>query len=102
MGVGGQIFDQQGKAVKNVIVEVNGRIGGKPYIGLSLSGTALAYGSGGFEIFLSSKPMDTKDNFWILLRDLQGRQLSYHLPFDTYAACDKNLILFHFVESSKR
>lgn len=95
-GIAGQVFDLQGRPVTGITVQVTGPMYGKDIQYLSITGSAPWYGIGGYEIFLSDKPMDTQDQFEIRLVDLNGRGLSPRFKFSTSSDCAKNLVVVNF------
>jgi hypothetical protein len=99
LGVAGQVFDQNGTAVKMLVVEVGGSLGGNEILGLSLTGNAPTYGPAGYEIQVAGQPVGSRGSIWIRAFDLGGNPLSEKIFFDTFADCDRNLILINFVET---
>jgi hypothetical protein len=57
---------------------------------------ANAYGPGGYEIFLNDKVIGSTKSLLIYLNDLNGNALTSEIEFDTYADCNKNLIIINF------
>ncbi len=103
LGVAGQVFDDQGSVVKNIVIKAGGEIAGKPVLedmAMPLTDPAvdLAYGPGGYELVLSLEPADSEDQVWVQLHDLQGAPLSEKVYLTTYADCQKNLLLLNFNE----
>ena len=99
MGVGGQIFNQNGDAISNLVVWIRGTMDGTTYENVVLSGTAQGnkYGPGGYEAVLGDTPFDSSNIFSIQILDLNGNILSEKVYFDTYSQCDQNLIIINFV-----
>ena len=95
-GVGGQVFDLAGQPVTGLLVSLEGA-GPDPL--LTLTGGAPAYGPGGYEFFLDIQPTDTVDVYRVQLVDTNEAPLSEPIPFDTFADCEKNLILINFVQN---
>jgi hypothetical protein len=96
MGIAGQAFDMQGRPIPGITVQVSGPMYGKDIQFLSMTGSANWYGEGGYEIFLSDKPMDTMGEFEIRLVDQLGRGLSPKFKFNTSSDCEKNLVVMNF------
>jgi hypothetical protein len=96
MGVGGQVFDLQGAPAVGYTIQLGGLIANKSIDQLSLSGTALQYGTAGFEFTLTEKPTATSKTLWIQLLDQAGLPLSVRAYFDTFNDCTRNLILISF------
>ncbi|MGV8025198.1 MAG: hypothetical protein AB2L18_01415 [Anaerolineaceae bacterium] len=101
LGVGGQIFDENGNPVINLVVWMRGSIGSTPFETVVLSGTAEGdkYGPGGYEAVIHNTVLDTSGVFSIQVLDLNGNILSDQVFFDTYAQCDQNLILINFTKN---
>lgn len=98
-GVGGQIFDAESQPVQKLVVELNGKVNGKNVYALELTGSAPAYGPGGFEFEFSSGPMNTQGSFSLVIYDLQGNHHSKPVYFDTYSDCGRNLVMINFIDS---
>jgi len=96
MGVGGQVVSLDGKPITAVKVELGGALDGKNVSLYSLSGTTLQYGPAGFEFSLSDLPAASYKTLWIRLLDENDQPLSARVYFDTYASCDKNLVIINF------
>lgn len=98
-GVAGQIFEANGEPVSpaSVLVVVGGILNGKTVELLSLSGTAPQYGLSGYEVVLGDVPIASQQSLYIQLFDPQGQPLTNRIYFDTYGACDQNLILIDFI-----
>jgi hypothetical protein len=97
MGVAGQVFDLSGAPVSGQQVHVGGTLLGAPIDLLSLTGVTTAYGTNGFyEFTLGEKPVNSTHTLWVQLLDQSGLPMSDKIYFDTYDACDKNLIFVNF------
>ncbi len=80
------LFIQLGGTLEGQLIETK----------LSMTGTAPEYGKGGYEFFISSKPTDSSKTLWVQLMDQANLPLSDKIYFNTYASCEKNLILINF------
>jgi hypothetical protein len=97
MGIAGQVFDLSGAPVSGQQVRVSGSLLGAPIDLLSLTGVTTAYGTNGFyEFTLGEKPVNSTGTLWVQLLDQSGLPMSDKIYFDTYEACDKNLIFVNF------
>jgi hypothetical protein len=98
MGVGGQVLDLSGAPVVGLIIQLGGSLPGiaLPTPMMSLTGVALNYGPSGFEFQLAGKPVASKKTLWTQLLDQEGLPVSDRVFFDTYADCNRNLILINF------
>jgi hypothetical protein len=99
MGIAGQVFDADNNPVTSLVVEVGGDLEANQILSLSLTGVAPVYGSGGYEVPLSDRPIESSKTLWLQVHDLEGRELTDRIFFDTFADCNRNLILMNFVES---
>jgi hypothetical protein len=94
MGVGGQVFDEQGGPISpGVTVHLQGNLNGVPISLDTLSGSATALGPAGYVFQLADEPMATQGSLWIELRDTDGTPLSERLYLTTYDSCEQNLVL---------
>jgi len=97
MGVAGQVFDNETKgAVTGLAVRIGGQLSGIPFDLTSLTGSAPAYGPGGYELVLSDHPIASTKTLWIQLLDTAGVPLSDKVYFDTSDKCSENLVLFNW------
>lgn len=96
MGVGGQVFDLQGRPVANILVKLEGYLDRHKVDVTSLTGTAIQYGSAGYEFTITETPTATKHTLWVRLVDQSNAPLSPRIYFDTYQDCNKNLIVVNF------
>lgn len=94
----GQVFNDQSLPQVGLTIVVEGEIASKPYLRKAETGSALQYGPGGYEIMLASQPFESKNALFAQVLDPQGMPLSPKVPFDTYRACEKNLIVINFVQ----
>lgn len=99
MGVAGQVFDSDGAAIEELVVEMGGVLAAQNLTGLTLTGSAPIYGPGGYEFKLSDEPMASAGTIWVQIYDLEGLPLSAPTYFNTYDDCDRNLILLNFVQA---
>lgn len=98
MGVAGQIFDQKGDIITDVVVKAGGSLQGEPIIdSLSMPGAAKVYGPGGYEILLSWSTAASEGDVWVQLFDLDANPVTGKKFITTYDNCRKNLILINFV-----
>lgn len=100
MGVAGQAFDVSGQPVKNLVVVIEGFLNNQPIDMVDLTGLRTSYGPGGYEIVLSDGVISSSDSLFITLYSLNGEDLSLPVVFNTYADCNKNLIVINFQQQS--
>jgi hypothetical protein len=97
MGVAGQVFDTKTTgAVTGLAVRIGGQLGTFPVDQTSLTGSAPAYGPGGYEFVLSDHPIASSKTLWIQILDTAGVPLSDKVYFDTSDKCSENLVLFNW------
>jgi len=103
LGIGGQIFNQEGVVQKNIIIKAGGVLDGIPVIEemtmpLAEPEIDIAYGPGGFELTLANSPVESDSTIWIQLFSLEGNPLSEQIYLETHDDCQKNLLLVNFIE----
>ena len=94
--VAGQAFDMKASPVIGITVEMGGELDGKNVYLLSLTGTQLQYGPGGYEFVLAEKAIKSKGSVWVQLLDQELNPLSARVIINTFDTCDKNLVLVNF------
>jgi hypothetical protein len=98
-GIAGQVFDADGTAVKNLVVKVGGVWNGTTINLLGMTGTAPAYGEGGFEVVLGTKAVNSTNTVWVQIFDLSNKAVSDKVNVSTSSDCSKNLTLINFKEA---
>lgn len=97
MGAAGQVFDNKTNgAVAGLAVRIGGQLSGIPFDLTSLTGSAPAYGPGGYEFVLSDHPIASTKSLWMQILDTAGVPLSDKIYFDTSDKCSENLVLFNW------
>lgn len=99
MGIAGQVFDMSAAPVtQGLMIEVGGFLPDSDVTlpQISLTGLAPQYGPGGYEFELADEPIASQNSLYIQLLDQAGLPLSEQIFFDTFAACERNLILINF------
>lgn len=94
-GIAGQAFDLEGRPIQGLVVHQDG--GGLNQD--SITGSATAYGPGGYEFYLNNHPVQTTNVYRVQLRNNAGLALSDFVVVDTYADCSRNLYLVNFVQN---
>jgi hypothetical protein len=99
-GVAGQVFDGNGNPLLYYIVKVTGTYNGAALDKVGVTGMAAGkpYGPGSFQIFFSSKAVDSTNALSIQLLDPDGKALTEPYFFNTYSACSKNLAIINFTQ----
>ena len=93
LGVAGSVFDAAGNPVSDLLVHVEGPDG---FWMDDPTGNHAEYGASGFEVTLPRAPFDSRGQYRVILQDLMGRNLSAAVALDTFADCEKNLLLVNF------
>jgi hypothetical protein len=97
MGVAGKAYNLSGAPIaQGLFIQLGGTLNGEPVDMLGMTGMATDYGPGGYEFTLADKPLASTQTLWVQLFDQAMIPLSDQFYFDTYADCDKNLILINF------
>lgn len=96
LGVGGTVDDQNNSPIVGIVVRLTGRLDGKNIDMKNLSGINLEYGKSGFEFFLGTVPLNSRDDLYVQLLDQAGLPLSEKVFINTYNDCEKNLVLVRF------
>jgi hypothetical protein len=97
MGVGGRAFDLSGAAIEEgLFVKLEGTLSDEPVEMLGMIGMVDNYGPGSYEFVLGEEPLDSTQTLWVQLFDQAMLPLSEQILFDTFADCDRNLILINF------
>ncbi|MBN2084633.1 MAG: hypothetical protein JW748_05365 [Anaerolineales bacterium] len=97
-GVAGQVFDQSGAPLQNLILHLEGFWNGSAVASEVLSGSAGHYGPAGYEFILGTQTLDSTQTVWIQVQDAAHKQLSPRVYLNTYNDCARNLILVNFVQ----
>lgn len=96
MGVAGQVIGLDDAPVLGLRVQLYGSLHGRVKAITSLSGTVDRYGKAGYEITINDFPTATYRTLWLQLFSQAGGALSDKVYIETYASCDKNLIIVNF------
>jgi hypothetical protein len=97
LGVAGQVFDKNGLEMLGLTVLVGDTENPEEDSLAGITGEALAYGLGGFEIQIAEEPLDSTERFWVQVLNGEDVPLTARHAFDTYQDCEKNLILINFI-----
>lgn len=93
IGVAGSVFDASGNPVSDLLVHVEGP---DEFWMDDPTGNHAEYGASGFEVALPRAPFESRGQYRVTLQDLMGRNLSAAVALDTFADCEKNLLLVNF------
>jgi hypothetical protein len=93
LGIAGQVFDLDGTEIQGLVIR-SGEF-------TAVTGDAIAYGPGGFEIQIGEAPVGSNGVFDLQVFDKSGQSLSERIFITTYEDCDQNLILVNFVRADE-
>ena len=99
-GIAGQVFDESGQPVMNVVVKAGGTWNGSNVNQITLTGSAAQYGAGGYELTLGSKAINSTGTAWVQLYDTATNPVSPRINLNTYADCTMNLAVINFVSTA--
>lgn len=99
MGVGGNVVDLEGNPVVGLTVLLGGEYEGKAINKTTRTGTASAYGAGGYEINMADDPNSSKETLYVQILSANGTALSDQFFFRTYDDCNRNLIRMNFTQT---
>lgn len=99
LGVGGKVLDASNQGLPYQTLQLGGSLNGANQNHINLSGSASAYGPGGFEFVLGNQPLASTQSLWIQLFDSTGKMLTDRVYFDTYTDCSKNLVMIVFTKT---
>ncbi len=99
LGVGGKVLGVDGTPLQYQIIQVGGTLDGKPVSLFTLTGTAAIYGPSGYELVLAEHPIASTQTLWIQLLDNTSKPLTGRIYFDTFNACNKNLVMIEFTRT---
>lgn len=96
MGVGGQVFDQEGEPITDLGVHLEGTLGEQSFELDTLTGSAPNLGPAGYVFDLADQPIASEETLWIQLNDTAGVPLSDPVFLNTSDSCDENLVLVNW------
>lgn len=101
-GIGGQLFDLSGEPVSGIVVKIDGSLGGTPVNLFGVSGGEQKLGPAGFALKIADRPIASNAELFIQLLDITGRTLTPRMAIQTYADCQRNLVLINIKESLRQ
>jgi hypothetical protein len=96
MGVGGNVVDLDGNPVQGLTVVLGGEYENKAINKTTITGTATAYGGGGYEFTIADEPNSSRESMYIQLFSPNGKAISAQYLFRTYDDCAMNLVRMDF------
>lgn len=94
MGVSGRVFDANGDGVNGLIIRIEGPTGA-----IDTFTDTINDQDGSYEAQLAAAPVVTTGDWLVQVLSESGDALSDEIVFDTFAECNRNLILINFVET---
>lgn len=101
-GVAGQVINAKGEPVAGLVVEIYGTLESRTVMTLTLTGSATTLGPAGFEVPLANHLVASQGTLNARLYNLEGVPQTDIIPFDTFADCDRNLVILNFAELVNR
>lgn len=103
LGVAGQVFDEEGNPIDDILVSIKGTLGGEEINRFIFTGLVEEYvedyGEGAYEVELADSPIASQGELSIqLFEQTNDLALSDRIYFDTYDSCEQNLIIINFVQ----
>ena len=95
-GIGGTVVDANNTDMLRITIRLVGFYNGKSKNELTVSSIAPAYGKSGYEFFLGTVPITSRDSLTLQLLDQAGLPLSDAIEIDVSKDCDENLVLVRF------
>ncbi len=96
IGVAGQVFDENDSPILGDTLVVSGTIGGQSVSLSGRTGTAPAYGIGGYEIKLAEAPFSSSGTVTLFLLDSALKPKADPVPLTTHQSCEMNVVLINF------
>ncbi|MBP9675427.1 MAG: hypothetical protein KBD67_01690 [Anaerolineaceae bacterium] len=98
-GIAGQVFDQKGEPVTNLVVKISGVWNGNVISKIGITGMAagLEYGPGGYEIVLGKQAVDSNSPLAIQVFNSAQEPLTEPRYIVTKAGCVENLMIVNFI-----
>jgi hypothetical protein len=98
LGVAGVVYDLSHNPLDNLLVQVQGKLAGQTIDLEQITGSVSDALDGEFEFKLAEQPVLSLNTLWIQLLDGNRNPISDKIVFNTYSACDKNLITVVFIQ----
>ena len=96
-GVAGQVFGNDHNPLNEYTVVIIGRINGNYVSKSGVTGSAQAYGIGGYEIQLNNATFASSGALTAYLYDTNLKQVAKPISLTTYQDCQANLLLLNFI-----
>ena len=97
LGIAGQVFDEANLEVLGLTITLGDAQGEQINEKTTITGSSQAYGLGGYEIQISDTVQDSDGTYWVQVLNPEGVPLTPKFSFQTFADCEKNLVVLNFV-----
>ncbi|MDY6872422.1 MAG: hypothetical protein SVR81_00430 [Chloroflexota bacterium] len=94
--IAGQVKDLKDDPIKNLTLHLFGELGGFEIDLYRIAGSEPTYGESGYEFLLEGLVVESEDTLYIQLVDTNDIPFSRPYAVQTFAECQKNLILINF------
>jgi hypothetical protein len=94
--IAGQVKDLKDDPIKNLTIHLFGELGGFEIDLYRVAGSEPTYGESGYEFVLEDLVVESEDTLFIQLVDTNDIPFSRPYAVQTYAECQKNMILINF------
>jgi hypothetical protein len=99
LGVAGQVFDRSGNPIQGLVIKIEGVLGGNEILLYGVTGGVLSIGPGGFLLKLANLPLASENSIYLQVLSISGDELTPRIQVQTYADCQRNLILLNVKET---
>jgi hypothetical protein len=100
MGIAGTVTDSEGSPISNLLVVVRGELAGDAIDIEQITGSISEERIGEYEITLADDPVFSVNSLSIQLLDGEWNAVSKQVIFNTFAGCDRNLIMLDFIQNT--
>lgn len=97
-GVAGQAINAKGEPVAGLVVEIYGTLESRQVMTLTLTGSATTLGPAGYEVPLSDHLAASQGSLHARVYNVNGVPQTDIITFDTFADCERNLVILNFIE----
>lgn len=98
-GIGGQVFTEGGQPATGLIVRIGGTLEGRTINQSAVTGSAVQFGPGGYEVTLSDHPV-ASTSVYMQLYDVAGRSLSGRVLVRLVNNCQQNLTVINLKQTT--
>jgi hypothetical protein len=98
LSIGGQVFDQDGKPLKDIVVYLSGTYQGQDVVLATITGRAAYLGEAGYEFVLSGSLAESQGQLFLRLLSSNWDVASERIPVNTYADCTRSFVMVNFTQ----